>query len=261
MNSNKMDHRKKTVVDFIKTAQTYKHYGAILPAPVKYKLWKTDKNIMSKYASWIYQQSNCPSLKLNIPDLPVTDMIAEAMNAKSYFIKHRNDYHPGWYSMAIRAQDNNVHYTDNHQFYPEASTLEHDWTELADVCPITTEWFKDVWPADKSLTRIRFMLLESQGMIGVHSDTGKGNWELQSYNIALTNPDNCLFAQEQAGTIPWQVSDIRAIDVGREHCVYNNSDQDRLHMIVLDGLSLNKCRYVCDAYDQLLTEMGSAEPI
>ena len=237
---------------FITAAKQYGHYDKVISPPDRFKNWRDDCDLMSQYSDWICTESGTPSLKLDIPDLPVNDILNESLNAAEYYAKQRDHRMPGWYSMAIHAQANNMHYTDHPKNYPSDAPQTYGWTPLADKCPITTEWFKDVWPWSPNLTRIRFMLLKPGGYIRVHSDTGKGNWELLNYNIAITNPETCWFAQEQANTIPWEPGDIRLIDVGRDHCVYNESNQERLHMIVLDYRSRNKESYICNGFDKLL---------
>jgi len=244
----------ETIKYFINESQQYKHYEFIQPKPTKFDNWQDDEDIKDQYANWISDKSGAPTLKFDLPNLPVQDMVDEAYNASEYFIKHRHDGHPNWFSMALHAQGepgSGSMYTDNPRYYPGVEQ-RHSWTELAEFCPRTTEWFKDVWPSSDRLNRIRFMLLRPGGWIGIHSDTGKGIWRLMSYNIALTNPSNCLFAQEKAGTVPWEVGDIRFMDVARLHCVYNDTDQDRLHMIVLDDFNESKHDLACNGYDKLI---------
>ena len=74
-----------------------------------------------------------------------------------------------------------------------------------------------------SFDRVRFMLLEPGGFIQPHADYDE---RLAAYNIAVSNPPGVDFAMEDAGCIPWEVGDVRAIDIGRKHSVINNSNED-----------------------------------
>jgi aspartyl/asparaginyl beta-hydroxylase (cupin superfamily) len=102
------------------------------------------------------------------------------------------------------------------------------WTEIADVCPITTKFFKETMPLDQYL-RVRFMLLEPGGYILPHRDNNKN--QLQAFNFALNNPKDCFFGIENHGNIPWKAGDSRIINISTNHAVWNNSNVPRIHMI------------------------------
>lgn len=237
---------------FIEYAGKSTHYQHIKPRPAEFDNWQEFKHLRHQYHKWIRESSNCPSLPLLL-DFPYQDAFNEAMNASEYLVKHRGNNHPGWESMALHGQG--IDKTDSHKQYPELQEI-YDWTELADKCPITTQWFKDMnWPT-KQFQRIRFMMLRSGGWIKPHQDLDRR--ELSAMNIALNNPDDCLFAMQDAGVIPWKPGDCRLIDVGRRHMVYNKSSQDRIHMIVHDHWHPDQYDIVCESYDKLLLEYPPA---
>ena len=240
--------RLAKVLDFIQECKQHEHYAYIESPPEAYSYWKEIRQTRQLYFKWIMKHSNCPSLRLSI-DIPHREILAEAENANEYFVKHRGNNHPGWESMTLHGQG--IHYTDNIKQYPDAPQ-EYNWTELTKYCPITTEWFKDVWPNSGNMQRVRFMMLRPGGWITPHQDLDRR--EISAFNIALSNPEGCEFAMEDANIIPWKPGDVRGIDVGRKHCVYNGSNQDRIHMIVHDNWSPNKYDLVCQAYDDLLIE-------
>ena len=238
--------RLTKVLSFIKDCKKHEHYSSINSRPSEYDDWMDLRPIRNLYFKWIMKKSNCPSVRLNI-ELPYKEILSEAENASEHFIKHRGKNHPGWRSMTLHGQG--MHYTDDINQYPNAPQ-EYIWTELSQYCPIATEWFRDVWPKSPNMQRVRFMLLEPGGWITPHQDLDRR--EISAFNIALNNPDGCEFAQEDAGIIPWKPGDVRGIDVGRQHCVYNGSTQNRIHMILHDNWSPNKYDLVCQSYDDLL---------
>jgi len=79
------------------------------------------------------------------------------------------------------------------------------------------------------------MKLDPGGFIGVHCDNKKS--DVWATNISINNPKGCEmhfwtknFAY--AGKVPWKDNISYNIRIGDYHCVFNNSDQVRYHMIV-----------------------------
>ena len=74
------------------------------------------------------------------------------------------------------------------------------------------------------------MKLEAGGYIMPHTD-GKGRI-FGPFNIAINNPDGCQFVFKNDGIVPFKQGRGAFLDLGREHCVWNNSNEDRYHLIV-----------------------------
>jgi len=60
---------------------------------------------------------------------------------------------------------------------------------------------------------------------------------------------------EEAGEIPWQPGDVRAIDIGRRHSVWNTSTQNRIHIIIHSNHNPEYFELLCRSYDRLLKSL------
>lgn len=197
------------------------HYNNLEPIP-------NELNLDDKL-KWIINSSNVRTLKLDL-EIPFKEMYQEAESVIQDFYSHRDagEEHQGWKSLVLHGRGK--HITQGDEQYDNLEDLpDYHWTEISDVCPITTNWLKNCWPIDKFL-RVRFMLLEPNGYIMPHRDNNKR--KLQAVNIALNNPEGCVFGMEDYGLIPWQDGDVRLIDISTKHAVWNNTDKNRIHIIV-----------------------------
>ena len=100
--------------------------------------------------NWIMRESKLPWLELDI-DFPYEEMHKEAVNLKDRFVKHRDQdgqggyRHKGWRSLCIHGID--AFKTNHYEQYGYSSNIEtpYQWTEIAEQCPITTNFFKNVF--------------------------------------------------------------------------------------------------------------------
>ena len=99
------------------------------------------------------------------------------------------------------------------------------------------------------------MLLKPGGYIKPHKDFETRR--LAAYNVAITNPPGVEFALEEAGLVPWQPGDVRAIDIGRLHAVRNNSNEDRIHMIVHGHHNDKHNAILCESFDILMDQLDA----
>lgn len=196
--------------------------------------YNTNKNKKSNHTynpqasyHWIINQSSLPWLKLNI-QIPYIDIIQEIENVKNYFVQHRNEYgnNKGWESFCIHGKSYDAtresnYYNDDRPCVWTKESIEH--------MPKTVNYFSSQWPAN-SFSRLRIMKLNPHSCIEIHKDNDKNI--LDPVNIAITQPDECNFVFENHGVVPFSVGDCFMLDVSNKHVVYNNSDQDRYHIIV-----------------------------
>ena len=186
-------------------------------------------------------------LTLRLPfDIPREAMLAEAKSLREFFVYHRvGGQHRGWRSLCLHGISS-VH-TENHDRYGfgDRESAPYQYTDISKFCPISTAFFQDVFGYDV-YDRVRFMLLEPGGYILPHADV---SWkQLGPVNIALNNPDGCVFAMEDWGMVPFYDGTANMLAVGYQHAVYNNSDQDRYHIIV-HGTRGNRWQdYTLDSY-------------
>jgi hypothetical protein len=104
------------------------------------------------------------------------------------------------------------------------------WTEIANECPVTVNWLKNVFPS-KRYGRVRFMLLEAGGSIGLHSDTDTESI-VEAVNISLSNHPDCKWFWEDGSTIDFTPGNAYALNLKYFHRVSNNSNEDRYHIII-----------------------------
>ncbi len=207
------------ISEFFKERMSEEHYNNVLEIPSELN--------KDEQLNWIINKSPIVSLRLDI-EMPYEEMFQEAYNLINDFYVHRSngENHSGWKSLVLHGRGK--HITQGDDQYDISTLPEMHWTEIADLCPVTTNFFKNVMPLDQYL-RVRFMLLEPGGYILPHCDNDKD--KLQAFNFALNNPDDCFFGIEGFGNIPWQPGDARIINISKNHAVWNNSNTPRIHMI------------------------------
>lgn len=186
----------------------------------------------AQLGNWIVHKSGWPYLPLELPDAPYEDMLREALAVSYWFVPHRESCSLGWKSACLYGEEWDK--TDHFSAYPEnagkqAHEIIYKWTEVADRCPITTEYLKNEFPHTLN-QRIRFMWLEPQGYILPHQDRTENY--LSPINIALNNPYGCMFKMKDKGYVPFSNRGSAClVDIGNIHSVWNNSNTPRIHII------------------------------
>ena len=117
------------------------------------------------------------------------------------------------------------------------------WTEIADLCPVKTKWLKDIFPCNR-YGRVRFMLLRAGGKIALHSDSSMKL--IENINVALNNPSGCKWIWGDGEEIIMQPGGVYAMNLHYHHSVINNSDQDRMHMIIARHDALAEWKQLID---------------
>lgn len=200
--------------------------------------------------NWILNESNSPWLEINGIDAPYKKMLEEAKKLKELFVFHRGEEnsHRGWKSLAIHgisATKTNVPQT----YGLDPNEVTYTWTEIQDQCPVTVDFFRNIFPYN-SYQRVRFMLLESQGYIAPHRDHEQ-SYLATAVNISLNNPDGCKLVTE-TGTLPFRnEGSMFLFNNHYHHCVYNNSNEDRYHIIVHGGWNKIFEKLIIDSYKKL----------
>jgi Aspartyl/Asparaginyl beta-hydroxylase len=196
-------------------------YKDLQPAPVV-----PDNGIPSH--NWVMCQSRLPWLEIKGLDLPYNEMLAEAQALRDRFVVHRDNCGRGWRSLCVHGTS--AEHTDAPSAYglTEEQTV-YRWTDIQDRCPVTVNTFKNLFHYTQYL-RVRFMLVEPGGYITPHVDAD--NFKFGAINISLNNPDGCCLVTE-LGTVPFRDSgSAMFLNTSYQHAVWNNSNTDRIHMIV-----------------------------
>jgi len=192
----------------------------VYPEPPQGDVWQQSE--------WIFRNSHAPYLAMDI-ELPAAEMLAEARNVRDRFVRHREGDGQGWLSLCIHGID--AEKTDAPNMYGyDHDTAPYRWTEIADLCPVTADYFQNKFPF-QFYHRLRFMLLEPGGYIAPHSDNMTSNLGAAT-NISLNNPPGCQMVTE-LGVVPFKnTGSVMMFNNHYQHVVYNDSDQDRYHIIV-----------------------------
>ena len=156
----------------------------------------------------------------------------ELSKLQYYFVPHRdkdkiNNYgHEGWESLTLHGLDYDK--TEHWDRYGSLDESHYRWTEVCEYAPYIVSLIKSL-PYSK-FGRVRIMKLSAGGYIMPHTD-GPGRI-FGPLNIALTNPSGCKFVFKKYGTVPFEPGKGFLLDIGNEHCVINDSLEDRYHIIV-----------------------------
>lgn len=217
----------------------------------KDKVWNYELIPESKNPrQWATWESKYPWLKLMI-DAPFKDMLEEAKKIKHLFVEHRTDYSQGWKSVCLHGVDDYVtSIPEDHGFTKDT---KRDWTNASTKCPITTNYFKNEYPINV-YDRIRFMLIEPGGYIDVHVDGSREDNPSRAVNMSLNNPDQCFLITEN-GIVPYDNDgSVFYFNIAYEHCVINNSNEDRYHIIVHGTETPEFEDIVLESYERQITK-------
>jgi hypothetical protein len=179
-----------------------------------------------------YFQSDGRYLKLDVP-IPNSKMLAEAFALIDKFTPHRSgDYgHEGWESLTIHGLGWDKHENWSDYGYKKGKDASNDmsWTEVADLCPVTAKWLKEVFPCNK-YGRVRFMLLRAGGHISMHKDSSIKL--IENINVALNNPIGCKWIWGDGEELIMEEGGVYAMNLYYHHSIVNNSNEDRMHIII-----------------------------
>jgi hypothetical protein len=176
-------------------------------------------------------RQNLGYLPLKLPfEIPHREMLEEARALKEFYVYHRSTgHHRGWRSLVLHGLSSVHSQGHEHYGYSQDDEIPYTWTDISRFCPVSTRFFRDVFGYAR-YARVRFMLLEPGGFILPHEDV---EWKsLSPINIALNNPHGCDFVMRDWGLIPFEDGSANMLAVGYEHAVFNDSNEDRYHIIV-----------------------------
>lgn len=178
-------------------------------------------------------QSDWPWLPVAF-DADFDAMLKECQDNAELFVGHRQKdrhlsyNHEGWAGLTLHGI--NAAATENYEQYgfKSAEEANYHWTEVCDKFPTCVAFLKSL--GYNSFERVRIMRLSAGGYILPHTD-GQGRI-FGPLNIAINNPEGCGFYFKQWGCVPFRSGRGFFLDIGYEHMVWNNSNEDRYHFIV-----------------------------
>jgi hypothetical protein len=173
-------------------------------------------------------------------DWPYQEMLeeAKALDKQNFIPKYNDGNNIGWGAVALYGLSSDSTLPPEEYGYANYNEARAagalDWTDISEKCPISTKFFKENFNY-KRYNRIRFMKVEPGGFIRWHNDIPEGEdpmYPLAVHNMALNNPDNCFFWMGMWGIMPVKAGSIWNFANEHYHCVVNDSDEVRYHMIV-----------------------------
>jgi len=176
----------------------------------------------------------------SIPFLPImgfenedwNKMYQEADSLEAHYVPHRHhESHRGWSSLVIHGLSS-VHTGPTSYYGYDSDNAPYKWTDISEWCPTITKFFKSTFDYTK-YRRLRIMKLAPGGYIWPHRDhLIESTSHIGPTNIALNNPDNCHFYMDDIGILPFSQGSIIKLNLYNVHAVYNQSKENRYHIIV-----------------------------
>lgn len=181
----------------------------------------------------IHNDTNWPWVPIEF-DADFKAMHQECIANDHLFVGHRQKdrhlsyNHEGWAALTLHGINPTA--TENYEQYGFKSAKEanYHWTEVCELFPKTVEFIKSL--KYKTYERVRIMKLAPHGFIMPHTD-GHGRI-FGPLNIAINNPEGCDFYFKKWGKVPFKQGTGCMLDIGYEHCVANDSEEARYHIIV-----------------------------
>ena len=179
------------------------------------------------------RNSDWPWLPVDF-DADFDSMLDECRRNDHLFVGHRQQdqhlsySHEGWSAITLHGINSTA--TENYEQYGYSSeeAANYQWTEVCDLFPKCAEFLKSLGYTKYS--RVRIMKLRAGGYIMPHVD-GPGR-VFGPLNIAINNPQGCGFYFKDWGRVPFVQGRGIMLDIGNEHVVLNDSNEDRYHFIV-----------------------------
>jgi hypothetical protein len=195
------------------------------------------------------------NLSSEIPFLPIIwndnvdwdKMLEEAIYFKKHYVIHRKNDGSGWSSIVLHG------FSSIHTEAPEVYGYTNDngawrWTDVSEWCPVITSFFKNQFDY-KKYYRIRIMKLPAGGYILPHQDSKTLNEShIGPVNIALNDPKDCRFYMDKIGYLPFDKHRIIKLNLYNYHSVFNDSNEDRYHIIVHGVQGNGWCDRIFESY-------------
>ena len=158
-------------------------------------------------------------------NVPVDVIEKEYLNVKDELVVHRpEDGHKDWFAVTLYGVGSDK--TNSHWEYGkrERKTV----TDVGLKCPKTMEWIYSLPLA--RIDDVRFLVIKPGGYIAPHIDVPEQNW-LEPINVCITWPEGSIFTHN-GKQLPYAPGVPLVLNIHYEHDVKNNSDKERLHLLI-----------------------------
>lgn len=158
-------------------------------------------------------------------DVPCLDIENEYNAVKDSLVIHRpEDGHKDWFAMTLYGV--NAQSTNSHWEYGRSSKKEI--TSIGELCPKTMAFVSSLPYA--RIDDVRYLVIKAGGYIAEHVDVPEHNW-LDPLNISITYPKGSKFIHD-GEEIPYAPGVPIVLNIHYPHSVENNSNEDRLHLLI-----------------------------
>lgn len=183
--------------------------------------------------SALCRELKIPYCEVTLPEWAPDVFLSEAEIARDLFVSHPMGESKGWKGLCLHGLS--AAQTLPHQRYGYGSSeAPYRWTEASERCPRTTSWLKSLLEQNffTEFYRVRYMWLQPSGYVHFHCDRSGSESFLGPLNLALNMPKECHWLFRKWGPVPFRAGSAFMVDVSHEHGVWNNSVEDRIHLIV-----------------------------
>lgn len=219
---------------------------------------------------------NMPNWKkaFNVPRNPYERKLIDSVNLGESVGGYAFVLASGWKVFSVFNGTGKSNHTIIHNFSPDLNKSgylnsyklikKHKWTELRAYFPSLEKWIFEKVDPYFYVAFVRFMILESGGVIPPHKDipqgiSGEASKKITSYNILNSihislyqKPGNMFCVDNKL--IPFKPGAVFWINVGREHWTINMSSDFRIHLQI-QGLYKKSYRdYIIKNIDSIKKE-------
>lgn len=170
------------------------------------------------------RNSDCYWVQMNF-DVPCEEIYKEYYSIKDNLVIHRpEDGHKDWCAMTLYGVSSSS--TNSHWEY--GLKQKKKITDIGSKCPKTLEWVMSLPYA--RIDDVRYLVIKPKGYIAEHVDVEECNW-LEPLNVSITYPVGSKFLMKNE-LVPYKPGVSMVLNIHYPHSVVNNSDEERLHLVV-----------------------------
>lgn len=157
--------------------------------------------------------------------VPCDEIYKEYVDVKDSLVVHRpDDGHKDWFAVTLYGVDSLS--TNSHWEY--GLRQKKKITDVGLKCLKTLNWVMNL-PYVR-IDDVRYLVIKPNGYIAEHIDVEECNW-LEPLNISITYPVGSEFLMNEQ-LVPYNPGVSMVLNIHYPHSVVNNSNEERLHLLV-----------------------------
>ena len=159
-------------------------------------------------------------------NVPTNEILNEYKEIKNSLIEHRpEDGHKDWHAVTLYGFGSDK--TNSHWEYRKKGEKPFV-TDIGKKCSNTIKFVESL-PYSR-IDDVRFLVIKPKGYITKHVDIPERNW-LEPLNISITYPEGNKFMLNNK-ELKYKPGMSVVLNIHYEHYVENNSDEERIHLLV-----------------------------